>query len=85
MLGPCLSEPLLEVQWGAVRRPIVADAHMKICYKGSEERERRSCCTREMEMKYRLAAERDFHQILQSTNLYLTNLLSSNKAYYHSE
>ena len=58
---------------------------MEICYKGSENKDRKSCCSRKMERKYVHAAEKNFHDVMKSTSDYLKNLLSTHAAKYQGK
>ena len=55
---------------------------MEICYHGDIEPNRKSCCSRKMERRLHVAAEKDFYEVIRSTSSYLKNLLSSNAAKY---
>jgi glypican 5 len=60
----------------------IHDPNMEICYRGSKELERTSCCSRKMERKYVQAADKDFYEVIRSTSSYLKKLLSINVAQY---
>ena len=58
---------------------------MEICYHGDTEPNRKSCCSRKMERRMHVAAEKDFYEVIRSTSSYLKNLLSSNAAKYQGK
>ena len=62
-----------------------ADSEMEICYHGDIEPNRRSCCSRKMERRLHVAAEKDFYEVIRSTSSYLKNLLSSNAGKYQGK
>ncbi len=55
---------------------------MEICYKGATDVNKKSCCSRKMERKYHIAAEKDFYEVIRSTSSYLKKLLSTHAAKY---
>ena len=63
----------------------ITDANISICFDGTQDKNRKSCCTRKTELKYSESAEKYLRDSVRSSNAFLKKFIMDSLAEYQGE